>query len=549
MARSSLGKKIQMISVGLGVLTALQGALSLTNMYRTRNVVNALNHDSFATLFLAGKMKAVAKDQRIAIIMDIDSTSDADLAKYEVQVEKAEADLRQIRSDYPKFDPKDRDGLTELGNDQAKFHQVWLQIKAASRAGNKQEAWNIYNTTLQDATKARRGVEESLAEIDNKRSEAITQAAIDNVAHGIPEVWAILLAVVLFGTVFTFRFSNQVSRSIKPLEAAIKMLGKGVLKGSVEVLSTDDIGYMSSYMNNALEQLTGTISGIDYCGGQITTAASEIMTRTARSAEAAITQRDRIRQIGNSMQEMVESVQRVSEDSIRASQSAGNTVDIARQGGQIVNDALINMNSIAESVNATSQKIEELGKSSDQIGRIVKVIDQIAKQTNLLALNAAIEAARAGEQGRGFAVVAGEVRRLAERTTTATKEIAGMIDKVQAETRNAVTQMQAGTKQVEAGVITTSKAGASLEQIIAAAQNVGDMIARISTTAGQQGDSAVQINSNVEQIVSLISASAEDVQQSTKSCEHLTELGHAMKNITSQFSFRQIISAGSQAQP
>jgi len=549
MARSSLGKKIQMISVGLGVLTALQGALSLTNMYRTRNVVNALNHDSFVTLFLAGKMKAVAKDQRIAIIMDINSTSEADLAKYEVQVESAEADLGKIREDYPKFDPKDRDGLTLLGNDQAKFHQVWLQIKAASRAGNKQEAWNIYNTKLQDAAQARRGVEESLAEIDNKRSEAITQAAIDNVAHGIPEVWAIVLFAIVFSTVFTFRFSNQVSRSIKPLEAAIKMLGKGVLKGSVEVLSTDDIGYMSSYMNNALEQLTGTISGIDYCGDQITTAASEIMTRTARAAEAAITQRDRIRQIGESMQEMVESVQRVSEDSIRASGSAGNAVDIARQGGQIVNDALIHMNSIAVSVNATAKKIEELGKSSDQIGRIVKVIDEIAKQTNLLALNAAIEAARAGEQGRGFAVVAGEVRRLAERTTTATKEIAGMIDKVQAETRNAVAQMQAGTKQVEAGVITTSKAGASLEQIIAAAQNVGDMIARISTAAGQQGDSAMQINSNVEQIERLTTESAEDVQQSAKSCEHLTELGHAMKNITNQFSFRQIISAGSQAQP
>jgi methyl-accepting chemotaxis protein len=164
------------------------------------------------------------------------------------------------------------------------------------------------------------------------------------------------LFAIVFRHSITFRFSNQVSRSIKPLEAAIKMLGKGVLKGSVEVLSTDDIGYMSSYMNNALEQLTGTISGIDYCGDQITTAASEIMTRTARSAEAAITQRDRIRQIGESMQEMVESVQRVSEDSIRASDSAGNAVDIARQGGQIVNDALIHMNSIAVSVNATAQE-------------------------------------------------------------------------------------------------------------------------------------------------------------------------------------------------
>ncbi|MGA2536724.1 MAG: methyl-accepting chemotaxis protein [Terracidiphilus sp.] len=546
MARSSLGKRIQVISLCLGALIAIQGALSLTSMYRTRRVINALNHDTFVTLYLAGNMKAVAKDQRIAIIFDINSTTDAELAKYEAAVDKAEADLRGIRDKYPKSDSKDRDALAELATYQARFYKVWTQIKAASRAGQKQQAWSLYNTQLQQATQARRKVEESLADIDNKRSETISQAAIDNVARGIPEVWGLMLFAIIFGTVGTFQFSNQVSRSIKPLENAIKMLGKGVLKGSVEVLGSDDIGYMASYMNVALEQMTGTISGIDYCGDQITTAAGEIMTRTTRSAAAAIDQRDRVRQIGDSMQEMVQIVQRVSEDSNCASDSAGNAVKVARQGGLIVNDALTHMNSIALSVNATAQKIAELGKSSDQIGRIVKVIDEIAKQTNLLALNAAIEAARAGEQGRGFAVVAGEVRRLAERTTTATKEIAGMIDRVQVETRQAVAQMQTGTRQVEAGVVTTSKAGASLEQIIAAAQNVGDMIARISTAAKQQGDSAIQINSNVEQIGRLTTESAEDVQQSQKTCEHLSELGHAMKDITNQFSFRQIISAGSQ---
>jgi len=298
-------------------------------------------------------------------------------------------------------------------------------------------------------------------------------------------------------------------------------------------------------MNTALDQMTATVSGIDYCSDKIKIATNEIVLRTGRAAEAAITQRDRIRLIGDSMQEMVESVQRVSEDSSRASLSAGDAIEIARQGGLIVQDALTNMNAIAESVKATAQKIEELGKSSDQIGRIIKVINEIANQTNLLALNAAIEAARAGEQGRGFAVVAGEVRRLAERTTAATKEIAQMVQLVQADTRQAVSQMHAGTQQVEAGVNTTSKAGASLQEIIAAAQNVGDMITRISTAAGRQGESAMQINTNVEQIACLTAESAEDVQQSTDSCQKLSDLSKSLKEIIGQFKFRQIISAGS----
>jgi len=246
------------------------------------------------------------------------------------------------------------------------------------------------------------------------------------------------------------------------------------------------------------------------------------------------------------MQEMVESVQDVSEHSSRASDSAGNAVEIARRGGLIVNDALVTMRTIANSVNAAAQKMEELGKSSDQIGRIVEVINEIAGQTNLLALNAAIEAARAGEQGRGFAVVAGEVRRLAERTTTATREIGQMIEAVQSETRQAVEQMKAGTTQVEAGVVTTSRAGASLEEIISAAKSVGDMISRISMTASQQGGAAQLINSNVEQIARLTSESAEDAQQSTNSCDNLSKLALSLKEIVHQFSFHQIISAGAE---
>src|SRR6266566_4965424 len=184
---------------------------------------------------------------------------------------------------------------------------------------------------------------------------------------------------------------------------------------------------------------------------------------------------------------------------------------------------------------STVQKMEELGKSSDQIARIIAVIDDIADQTNLLALNAAIEAARAGEQGRGFAVVADEVRKLAERTTTATKEIAGMIKNIQQETKTAVTAMETGTKQVEEGVKSTIQAGGSLKEIIHMAEQVGEMVMQIATAAMEQSSASEEVNQNMEKIAKLVKESADGAQQSAKACQDLSSLAFDLQNMVGTF--------------
>jgi methyl-accepting chemotaxis protein len=175
-------------------------------------------------------------------------------------------------------------------------------------------------------------------------------------------------------------------------------------------------------------------------------------------------------------------------------------------------------------VKKSAETVEALGRSSDQIGEIVQVIDDIADQTNLLALNAAIEAARAGEQGRGFAVVADEVRKLAERTTKATKEIAAMIKQIQKDTGEAVESMKVGTDEVERGKALADEAGRSLNLMITGAVEVVDMIMQVAAASEEQSSVAAEISKNVDSIRNVTKETTTGVQEIARASEDLNRL-------------------------
>jgi methyl-accepting chemotaxis protein len=331
-----------------------------------------------------------------------------------------------------------------------------------------------------------------------------------------------------------------ISRSIHSAVGAMLTMAQQIAENDLaiddlQIKSADEIGKAGMALNQMKDSLRDVIRSIAGTAEHVASASEQISASAAEQAKSAENQKDQTTQVAAGLQQMTATVQQVSENSSAAADASRRAAGLARDGGVIVEETLSKMRAIADSVSSTAKKVEELGKSSDQIGRIVGVINDIADQTNLLALNAAIEAARAGEQGRGFAVVADEVRKLAERTTIATKEIAEMIRSVQQETRTAVAAMEQGTKDVQDGVNTTARAGDSLKQIIQMSEEVGEMITHIATAATEQSTATEEIHKSMDQIAILVKESAVGAQQSAQACQDLSGLALDLQKLVSKF--------------
>jgi methyl-accepting chemotaxis protein len=306
----------------------------------------------------------------------------------------------------------------------------------------------------------------------------------------------------------------------------------------IEVVSGDEVGDAVAALNTMKNNLHSMVENIAATAERIASAGHELASTSSLQSAAASTQTDRTAQVATAMHEMSSTVLQVSESAREAADAAGKATETANIGGKAVEQSSDDMRSIATSVDATAAKVRELGKSSNQIGEIVAVIGKIADQTNLLALNAAIEAARAGDHGRGFAVVADEVRKLAERTTVATKEIAGRINTIQTETTTVLLAMEAGTAQVERGVKATERTGESLQEIIRMNDRVRDMISQIAATTAEQSATSEQVSNNIGEIARLAQESSNGADEAAKACDELSAMAMELEKIFRLFTLR-----------
>ncbi|MCK9279875.1 MAG: methyl-accepting chemotaxis protein [Melioribacteraceae bacterium] len=304
---------------------------------------------------------------------------------------------------------------------------------------------------------------------------------------------------------------------------------KGNYKGEHRMIS-DSINTLGESISDILRNIAKMVNTTSSISEQISSSTEEM-------AAGAQEQSNQSSEVALSVEEMTQTILNTSKNAIMASDSSKRAGIAARDGGLVVEKTVDGMIKIASFVDKASEKIQDLGKNSEEIGEIVQVIDDIANQTNLLALNAAIEAARAGEQGRGFAVVADEVRKLAERTTKATKEISQMIGKIQSDTNKVVDSMKEGSIEVNSGKVLAHKAGESLREIIKVSDEVLDVVSQVAVASEQQSRSSEQISSNVEAISKVTNETASGIQQIASAADELNRLTGNLKNSINKYQY------------
>ncbi|AEF94132.1 methyl-accepting chemotaxis sensory transducer [Desulfotomaculum nigrificans CO-1-SRB] len=332
----------------------------------------------------------------------------------------------------------------------------------------------------------------------------------------------IIIAAIILGIVIAFYVSNIIANPIARLEQAAAKVAAGDLSSEeIEIKNRDEVGKLATAFNQMVISLKDLVAHINEKADTVSSTSQQLASTCQQSSASASEAANTLTQLASTVDGMAENTNKVYRSSAAATQSA----EAGRSGLEQVEQQ---MQTIKDSTNRVAKVINELNATSGRITQIVEMITQIAEQTNLLALNAAIEAARAGEQGRGFAVVAEEVRKLAEESGTAAKEIKNLILSMQAETTNAVNTMSVEIQEVEKGTTIVNEVAHSFLQIIKVIEDLNNQMQDVAS-------SAEQISAGVQSVAGTAEEQTAIAEELTASSETLATMAEELKETAARF--------------
>ena len=390
--------------------------------------------------------------------------------------------------------------------------------------GTTDDKFQILNKNLQD-----------LVALENKQSEGNYKFSVSSFRKVFAISIFVLCISVAVSLLITIVMTKTILNPINKTVEVIEDVAGGDLTRRIDVMSNDEIGSMAGHFNNFADTLHQTINKVAESSNRVSDAAGMLDGAAEQMAAGVEQAAAQVNSVATASEEMSTTSSEIAQNCVRVAKSSENASNSAHAGESIILETISVMNRINDRVKQSARIIKSLGARSDQIGEVVGLINEIADQTNLLALNAAIEAARAGEHGRGFAVVADEVRKLAERTTQATKEIGDTILAMQNETKNAVVSMEEGVGEVELGAAEAAKSGQALQDILAQVNTVTTEINQIAVASEQQTATTNEIASNIQQISEVMHDTAKRIQDNANASSQLAGLSKDLQKVVGQF--------------
>ena len=397
----------------------------------------------------------------------------------------------------------------------------------------------------------------------NQEAEAASVAMQDDRNRSVLTFWVLVAIGALASIGLGVYITRLVVRPVRELNALMGRAGAGDLTVESTYSSRDELGSLTLSFNQMKDNLRELIHQVSQTSGRVavssddlknnveeTTKATEMVAVTMEEiASGSMRQLTRVKESNDTLTELTTGIHHVSNSAQQMTSLSEGALQKVGTGNDLVDTLEDQLEAMNEKVKLLQDVIEQLDVRSQEIGTITGTISGIAEQTNLLALNAAIEAARAGDQGRGFAVVASEVRKLAEESAVATKQIASLIGDTQTETKQAVATMHVVEGDMRHSVVNVQQAGLAFDDIKQAIEAVGQKVEEVSGAVQEMAAGATEILTSVNEIQGITETTATETENTsaateeqmasmeeiTASAQELSNMADEMRQMTKKF--------------